>query len=676
MLPSSADRVAALRNLSILDTSPEAVFDDIVQITAALCDVPIALVSLVEIDRQWFKARVGLDLSQTPIEQSVCALAIQQSDVFVIEDLASDARTATNALVTADGGIRFYAGAPLVTTTGIPIGSLCAIDTKPRPGGLTERQSTALKALARQVVDAIESRQEIVQQSTAARSAQRSATDASARLGQSEARLDLLALSEARLRLAQEAARIGTFELEIDTDVAVVSAEFCRLLGIPVSPTCRFRDLEALMLPDEDATHSTFQTRGDGSAPLDVEYRIRRADDGQVRWLARRAAFEIDGSGRPVRMLGSILDVTKRRLANERVLSLLKLGDRLSLADSVSSVAEIASDILSSTLQATRCGFISIGASTGTFTVEQERLGSGAESTAGTYPLSIFAATAVGLRGLKLVSHEDVYAAQNLTDDWPAYRQFATTAQITVPLAERGETKALLFVHEGDKRTWSLEELAFVEGVADRTYAAIAKINAEEQRDVLSHELSHRLKNMLAMIQAVARQTLKGATERDALDAFENRLIALSSAHDVLFRQDWSSAPIEQVVAEVVRAAGVHERVTVIGPTLRVAGRAVLGLSLLVHELTTNALKYGALSAPEGRVEITWTIDDAIALPTLNLIWRERGGPPPAASPRRGFGSRLLSMGLVGTGGCELDFTPLGLDASFTASLAGLKSET
>jgi PAS domain S-box-containing protein len=155
---SEADRLAALRRYDILDTPPEHQFNDAVMLVKAICRVPIALVSLVDCDRQWFKAAVGVSARETALDTSVCALAIQQDELFVIENLATDPRTAQMSLVTGDPHIRFYAGMPLVTSEGLPLGSLCAIDIVPRPHGLSAEQTLALKALGRQVVAQIELR--------------------------------------------------------------------------------------------------------------------------------------------------------------------------------------------------------------------------------------------------------------------------------------------------------------------------------------------------------------------------------------------------------------------------------------------------------------------------------------------------------------------------------------
>ncbi|HLM42425.1 MAG TPA: GAF domain-containing protein, partial [Myxococcaceae bacterium] len=143
-------RLQALRRYGILDTPPESEYDDIVQLAARLCDVPIALVSLVDRDRQWFKANVGLPgVSETERCISFCTFAIEQEHVFVVEDATQDARFASNPLVTQAPFIRFYAGASIQTEEGFNLGTLCVIDREPRV--LTDAQRQGLLALKRQV---------------------------------------------------------------------------------------------------------------------------------------------------------------------------------------------------------------------------------------------------------------------------------------------------------------------------------------------------------------------------------------------------------------------------------------------------------------------------------------------------------------------------------------------
>ncbi len=152
------DRLGALDALAVLDTSAEPGFDDVVRLATRLCAAPVALVSLVAADRQWFKARVGFPACETDLDRSVCKFALTATDLLSIPDLTADPRTAANPLVTGDPHIRFYAGAPLRLGNGLVVGSLCVIDTVPRPGGLTPEQADDLRALAGQVVALLELR--------------------------------------------------------------------------------------------------------------------------------------------------------------------------------------------------------------------------------------------------------------------------------------------------------------------------------------------------------------------------------------------------------------------------------------------------------------------------------------------------------------------------------------
>ena len=149
-------RLAALKEFQILDTLPERDFDDITLLASQICETPIALVSLIDEDRQWFKSRVGLEAAETEREYAFCSHAIEGDELFVVPDAAEDLRFQANPLVTGDPHIRFYAGAPLTTSDGYKLGTLCVIDRKPRR--LSESQERAMNALARSVMTLIEAR--------------------------------------------------------------------------------------------------------------------------------------------------------------------------------------------------------------------------------------------------------------------------------------------------------------------------------------------------------------------------------------------------------------------------------------------------------------------------------------------------------------------------------------
>ena len=149
-------RLEALRRFQILESPVEQVFDDFAFLAATICQTPIALMSLLDTDRQWFKARVGLDVTETPREHAFCAHTILGNEVMVVEDATCDERFADNPLVIGDPRIRFYAGAPLIDAEGNGLGSICVIDRQPRP--LSAEQRRALEALARQIISQLEFR--------------------------------------------------------------------------------------------------------------------------------------------------------------------------------------------------------------------------------------------------------------------------------------------------------------------------------------------------------------------------------------------------------------------------------------------------------------------------------------------------------------------------------------
>ncbi|MBB6255952.1 diguanylate cyclase (GGDEF)-like protein [Xanthomonas arboricola] len=157
-LPANEDeRLAALQDYQLLDTAPEPVYDAFTSSAAEVCGTPMALISLIDTQRQWFKSKLGMAPRETPRELSFCAHAILEPDqVMEVGDTHQDARFVGNALVTGEPQIRFYAGAPLLTSDGIALGTLCVLDRTPRRLSVAERD--ALQALARQVVDTIELR--------------------------------------------------------------------------------------------------------------------------------------------------------------------------------------------------------------------------------------------------------------------------------------------------------------------------------------------------------------------------------------------------------------------------------------------------------------------------------------------------------------------------------------
>ena len=521
-------RLETLRSYNILDTPAEIGFDDVVYLAAHICDTSVALVSFVSDDRQWFKARIGFEPCETDLRSSVCAHALVEPDLLVINDLTLDPRTRTNPLVTGAPYLRFYAGAPLRAPNGAALGSLCVTDSTPRPQGLTPPQAEGLRNLARQVMS----------------------------------QLDL-----------------------------------------------------------------------------------------------RRAVAERDAL------------LKEARLSELRRNSLLSLGDQLRALQNVPEVAQAAAKIVGETLDLVRAGFARIDGAGEFVEVEADWTAPGFSSLAGRHRLADYGVLGDQLARAERVVVEDVETDLRTASLREQLWQLGIRAMAVLPVRDRGGSVAMFFAHSDRPRSWAVEDLAFLQNIGDRVAASVARSDAEALQRLLNLELSHRMKNTLAMVQAIAKLTLRSVPDPAPVEAFDSRLMALATAHDILLKGSWSAAPMGDVVKSVVGNIQSLDRFQVTGPHVALGARATLSMSLLLHELSTNALKYGALSQPDGHVDIDWNVLDD----NLTLRWKELGGPKVSEPALGGFGSRLIGLGLLGTGGVAMRYPAEGIEGIFTASLSQLR---
>jgi two-component sensor histidine kinase len=197
---------------------------------------------------------------------------------------------------------------------------------------------------------------------------------------------------------------------------------------------------------------------------------------------------------------------------------------------------------------------------------------------------------------------------------------------------------------------------------------------ADERQGLLINELNHRVKNTLATIQSIAAQTFAAGSDGEAPKWFEKRLLALSRAHDVLTRENWEGGDLKDLVGEVIAplAGNSTDRFSVSGPSVRLAPSLALSMSIAIHELSTNAAKYGALSNDEGRVDIKWTLVGAGADRKLEFHWSESGGPEVLKPGKRGFGTRVLERSLSREHDAlvKLEFLPAGVRCNIAAPVA------
>jgi len=213
--------------------------------------------------------------------------------------------------------------------------------------------------------------------------------------------------------------------------------------------------------------------------------------------------------------------------------------------------------------------------------------------------------------------------------------------------------------------------LTIISDISARKQAETAQADHQSQLRLLINELNHRVKNTLATVQSMAAQTLRNEPDPVvAFEKFEARLMGLSRVHDILTRESWHGAELHEVVERALRPfdeAGT--RFGIQGPPVRLQPGGALTMALILHELATNALKYGALSNPEGHVELSWTYDPATRV--LEGLWIESGGPQVSEPTRKGFGSRLIERSLRGElkGAAVMDYRPEGLRCALSARL-------
>ena len=218
--------------------------------------------------------------------------------------------------------------------------------------------------------------------------------------------------------------------------------------------------------------------------------------------------------------------------------------------------------------------------------------------------------------------------------------------------------------------------LCLAAGIFIAVRLATQLARSQSDRELLINELNHRVKNTLATVQGLVASTLRSATSTaEAKTALEERIVALARVHDVLTEEHWEGARLEELVRSITapyRSAS-GQRIEVLGPELRVNPRAALAIAMVVNELTTNAVKYGALSRPDGRIRIDWSIEEGPG-PRLRLAWAEMNGPLIQPPTRRGFGSSLIEQSITRELGGTLvkNFDATGLVCTITVPLERL----
>jgi PAS domain S-box-containing protein len=439
--------------------------------------------------------------------------------------------------------------------------------------------------------------------------------------------------SEARLRLAIDAASLAVWEYDGRADTIVGSPELNRIFGLPPERQATIAEIRAGNYPGERdrVRAAALEALQRGERHVQTEFRYVWPS-GEVRWLLLRAEILPDEEGELTRALGVVIDITDQKRTEE---ALRESRERLDLA-----------------ARAHRIGIFDWDFDTGRvdWSAEEERL-------FGLAP-GAFEGTIEGWR--RRVLPEDLQRIEEAIR--AAMRRNEATLDLEFRIRrEDGEVRHIegsgRAIYDGDGRPRRLV------GV---NIDVTARKRAEEDQRILIGELNHRVKNTLAIVNSIAAQSLRDAADpADARMAFIARIGALAEAHDVLTRRSWSGAELGEIAAAVLRPhlLAEGERISLGGPSVALSPPSAVALSMVLHELATNAAKYGALSTSRGAVDVAWEIDESGGRPALTLRWREHGGPRVAPPARQGFGSRYIERGWAASGDTEvgIDYRPEGL---------------
>ena len=432
--------------------------------------------------------------------------------------------------------------------------------------------------------------------------------------------------SQEDMNRAQAVARTGSWRLDVNRNELTWSAETFRIFGISPETKLSYESFLAAVHPDDKERVDLAWKAALAGAPYDIEHRI--LVDSETKWVRERAGLEFDAAGKLLGGFGTVQDITDRKRAEER------------LRESEERFRGI--------FEHAGTG-IAIAALDGRFL-----------SCNPAYS-AMLGYTEDELRALVFpdVLHPDD-RQRNLAEVERLLAQEVPSVEVTNRyLGKHGKA---LWVHKYVSllRDATGKPTSFIVLVTDIT----ERKRQEEQIKRLMREVNHRSKNILTVVQAVARQTVAKNPD-DFLDRFQERIAALSASQDLLIRNNWKGVHLDRLARSQLAHFDdlIGTRIKIDGPPLLVSASAAQTLGMALHELATNAGKYGALSTDTGSVEVTWRVEREGLVGTFLISWRESNGPTVKAPARDGFGStvigQLVEIGLNAT--VKLDYASSGL---------------
>ncbi|MHA4735346.1 PAS domain S-box protein [Ensifer adhaerens] len=439
-----------------------------------------------------------------------------------------------------------------------------------------------------------------------------------------------LQASEERLRAIFSQSAAGIVQTDLTGRFLLVNNRFCEILGYSESELLSMRMRDICIAGDIDEADRLFQTVAERGQSFEMENRLRRKD-GNLVWVASSVAALRDKDGGFQQATAIIVDITERKRAQD-------VERRLAAIIASSNDAILGIDL---------------GMKITSWNTGAERL---------------YGYTADEVIGRSVL----VLVPEDRQGEEPAIlRQVSAGLKVepyeTARLHKDGRSVPVLL-----SVSPIYDAYGVIVGASKIAHDISARKDAERLQSVLVGELNHRVKNLFATVLAISRQTL-GHGQIDAADvrSFEARLSSMARAHDLLTHGTWEQAELRAIVEQSISPYS-PDRFAVTGPSIQVPPRAVVSICLALHELATNAAKYGALAVDQGRVSIAWTVQTGTGSPArLVLRWEETGGPPVTPPTHRGFGSRLIENLLAAelNGTVKITYDPKGVVCEVDANL-------